>query len=325
MPTVEGSIPAPEVSHLVLQDTSRARAKLLLAGLAVAPGQLLFRASFVVVVLLVCYMVLFGRKRSRSAGRFSRRLRRRVGRNYRAAKRARSRPSLLRSKRRRRSTRRNELIGPKTFMKHRFVQAFNSTVTAGAFTVLKTVQSNAPHDPIGDGSGNGQPRGYDQMAAFYKKYRVRGCKVVALHNCHASAVDAHPDHPLTLGITPSAKGEAPANVRQAVEGKLTKWSQFLPAADTAGTISNVMIPRSQRTLKQKYYVKPSRFFGDQNYFWDDTTAGTSSAVPSHIIPITVWAGTHPGHGGGSDNWSINTTLIVTFYTEWFAREKQALS
>jgi len=77
-----------------------------------------------------------------------------------------------------------------------YYQEFDLTTAGGGYS--QVFRGNGPYDPDETGAGS-QPTGYDQWAAFYKRYVVHGSKIMAqLHNAD--------NVPTLLGISPNISG-----------------------------------------------------------------------------------------------------------------------
>lgn len=132
--------------------------------------------------------------------------------------------------------------------------------TSAIFTGDYTWMINSLFDPNFTGGGH-QPRGFDQLSAFYNRYRVYGVhyKVTCL-----VAADQ-----IILTVYPSNQTTAPSTFQDAAEQAMSKWTVLQNAAP--GVITGYV---DLCVLNGKTRVA---------YEADDTTQALTSASPSEQL------------------------------------------
>lgn len=186
---------------------------------------------------------------------------------------------------------------------------------------------NGMHDPV-VATGGAQPNFYDDMAAFYKRYRVTACKVDI---CIV---------PMTLGGTPSLANPGARLLIHAGRSDVqySLFTDLTNARLTPGTKEMCFGPGefghsgagyggTGRVRKFSAYYKIYNFFRDEPYLDNGFSAdsgggGSTSADPTHEARLFIQtqqldAAAH-GTGANSDyRFSISTTL--TYYATWSER------
>lgn len=157
---------------------------------------------------------------------------------------------------------------------------------------------NSIFDPDFTGVGS-QPLGHDQWAAFYRSYRVRGCKITI----RAMSDSAQP---CTVGIVPLNTNTILSTREQYQEQ--TK-SKFLPVGiDTSNGVSMF----SSYGSVAEVYGGPSNIVD-----YDDNFRATMGTNPTTQLFWHVFA---TGFGTGNSNFDVQVQVELEYYVDLFQRE-----
>jgi len=199
-----------------------------------------------------------------------------------------------------RFVRQGTLVADKQFIKFKY----NSVFTFGAGSVGSYVYAgNNLFDPNTTGAG-GQPQGYDQWTAFYQRYRVRSCKIVA---------------------TFIEGGASAGNMRQytvipCTQQQVTNITSMNPLVVSMqprarSTYSNVNTG-SGAIARIKHYAKTKDIFGiTQTTLSDDDYSSLVSAAPANIWS---WVIVNRAIDSTSSP-NVYVQISLTYYAELYSR------
>lgn len=184
-------------------------------------------------------------------------------------------------------------IVPREFdVKLRYVDYRHSTDAGG--TVTQIWRGNAPFDPDQTGVGS-QPVGYDQLSAFYERYRVFGCRIrIQVHN--ADAVPTFCGIRADTGPTPTAFADI-ADFQSQIDGR-GAWAE---------SSTN---PRSTITLKM---YRTTAQMCNTNTNSDDTQ--TQALINSN--PSFGWYYVFHAENADGGNLAIYVRTEITYYVRFF--------
>lgn len=184
--------------------------------------------------------------------------------------------------------------------KLRYVDYMNAAATTVGMGYTQDWVLNSVYDPYA-GAGGHQPLGYDQMAAFYNRYRVVGATITAEWEQGGSAGIRRP----MVGISITPTSNFPANTDSANQCAEQPYTVYKILADSASANGKAVITRKLKTFKP--------FFGDA-YLTDDSYAALIGANPTNLIHAQVWA--RPQQGSESidaHKLCVTITYDVIFY------------
>lgn len=180
---------------------------------------------------------------------------------------------------------------------------YNEVVSqTGATLATYTFRGNSLFDPNYTGAGN-QPLGFDEISAFYQKYRVFASKIVAKYIPTGTP-------PTRIVVKPSNVVTTPATLDAAASTGGAKSRDVMPAAST----SRPVVIKHFRTTAQILGVSKSAVM-------DEDFAALVSASPSHTWLWQLTAGSLDGITNVSGYWDVR----ITYYCEFYDRNNLAMS
>lgn len=187
-------------------------------------------------------------------------------------------------------------------------------VTDGAFTPLAVVQLNSAYEPVDTEAE--QPRGFDQYAMFYKRFRVHSCGIQALiHLLGGTTLTTCKSW--VVGVTATMSGEAPTSLREALENPRTVYKYVKPYPEVGDAKAS-----AQATIEAAFDC--AEVFGNgRNYMTLDDVVGYNNANPSVILIATFWA--VPVNGTSDDDATANILVCTNQKLTWYGPEKLGVS
>lgn len=163
---------------------------------------------------------------------------------------------------------------------------------------------NGLYDPDYTGTGH-QPRGFDQMMAFFNHYCVIGAKMFVQYRPDTTSVNPGP--PAYWGITKCAavnELSSYSNVIDIIEGKNSRLNR---------TGTGTIYPTGQFYRTSMGY-SPKKWFGISKPLTNDKIQGYNGANPTDYAVATLWAGSINKTDPGSSNFIV-TIYFTAVYTE----------
>jgi len=166
-----------------------------------------------------------------------------------------------------------------------------------------------------------QPRGVDQYAVWYKRYRVSKCMVRwtgAIRPDTASSAINYPQ--VYVGMTATFGGEAPTTLREAMENPRTvcKWVKGGYVASNEAAYY-----RTCRNWSVTGVFDCGEVFGSlKEYNTVDDVVGFPTGNPTTMPIITLWIGRVIN---GAEDYVTYNGIEVFQKALWFGPEKLAVS
>lgn len=160
---------------------------------------------------------------------------------------------------------------------------------------------NGAYDPNESGAGH-QPLGWDQMDAFYNRYRVVGATITA-EVCNRDTTNTTWRTVCGISITPTTTFKGTTSGPDACQEQPYTVYRTLGSPDQAA--GKLKIVRKLPNFKP--------YFGD-SYLTDDSYSALMSAVPNNEIHAIFWARpSDPANGSVSMTVNFTITYDVIFF------------
>ncbi len=181
---------------------------------------------------------------------------------------------------------------------------------------------NGMHDPDQSGTGN-QPNFYDDLATYYRMYRVKGCLVRVCMLPNSLKGTPNTGNKGTRVVIHAGESNVAYNtVATLSERALTPLSKeyCLPTA----AFGHANYGGSMRPIVFQKYYSMAKFHKDQprkssKLSAESGGAGSTSANPEEQVYFWIQAqqidGIAYGVGAGSD-YNLHLQVHLTYYTEW---------
>jgi len=173
----------------------------------------------------------------------------------------------------------------------RYVESYTLTSNSGA-AAKQVMRMNSLFDPDFTGTGH-QPYYFDQLSALYKRYVVRGCKLVAEFSMIPSAITTtNPSGPGLIGVVSDDDGTTSTTLSTLLESsscrhQLISGANGGPAVKTMTLFYSpereIGLPWTDDTVSAGVTANPSKpWFG--TVFFAEAGLATQSSV---IVKLTM--------------------------------------
>lgn len=178
------------------------------------------------------------------------------------------------------------------FVKLKYRDRGTLTSTLGAIA-QKVYRANSAFDPD-ESLGGGQPMGYDQWSAFYRRYQVVACKINVKLLSDVTNVK-----PTSVALTPIDDATSITGIMQGGEMPYAKKG-LLPATST-------------RPLVLSSYLKTAKKFGYKNIEQEDDLSSLNTDNPLEQWFWCLTVGAHDGTSSTNVDYETEVCMYVRFF------------
>lgn len=193
---------------------------------------------------------------------------------------------------------------PKKFVaRHKYVEEIQLNPGIASFT-YHDFNLASMYDPNVSGTGH-QPRGFDEIMAFYNHYCVIGAKIVVQYRPDTSS--SNPGPPSYWGLTKcsySTEIAQYASVTDLIEGKYTNLNR---------TSAGLIYPENTQNRCSLTY-SPKKWLGISKPLSNDRIRGGKTSDPGEEVIASLWCGGINGVDSPSQNFLV-TIYYTVVYTE----------
>jgi len=175
-----------------------------------------------------------------------------------------------------------------------------NTAFAGTSPQTFVFRGNGPFDPE-FAVGGGQPNGYDQWKAFYRRYRVKGCKIEMRAGTEAANN--------TTGICVTPLNTSAIQTNPVIYLENTKSKQ----ADNVGTSVGTS------AMSVYHYMSTAEIRGGP-YDLVQYEADLSALVTANPTQEWYWHTTVYNADGSTGAVDCNCNITLTYFVEFYDRE-----
>lgn len=158
------------------------------------------------------------------------------------------------------------------YCKLKYSSDFALNIPSAGIPAVYIFRANSLYDPDFTGTGH-QPRGFDQLMAFYNHYTVVGAKITL-------SIDSSHTSPCTYGIALRSTTTAGTTPEAYMENGKAIWKVHNWAAGTSGGLRN---------SKLSYKFSTSKFFNNVMPLDDDVYTGSATGNPAEQAYFHIWA------------------------------------
>lgn len=201
-------------------------------------------------------------------------------------------------------------IAPYKRVKMRWVSGFNQTaVVAGVPTAL-FFASNDIVDVAGAGIGGRNPMGFDQIAAFYRRWMVVSSKI----RCLITPLNttSSPGLPLIFGVSAEPVARSVATLQYPT---LTGPRSYVESGMADWTVINPGAALTARAFELSARYSATKVFGQADA-GDDALWGTTTGSPVELNSFAVWWAPANSSAVGVAADYYNIFVVIDFYVLW---------